>query len=186
MYDRRSEAGVTLIELMIAVLLLGIVIVPLTSGMITGLIATGRARDRLSEVRAPLFSSAYFADDAQSSDVNGISVGGTAACGGGENVVEFTWTEDTAQYRASYVRGTRDGKRTLVRNFCSGTSVQGTTTVAPVLTDTAPTVTCTDSAGNAVSCTLGTSAVRRIELAATTPNGENDRFFKLVATRRAT
>src|SRR5438876_982008 len=100
MRDRRSEAGVTLVELMISVVLLGIIIVPLTTAMVTGLITTGEARARLSQSRSPLFSSAYFADDAQSSDVNGITLGGTAACGGGSNIVTFSWLENRTQYRA--------------------------------------------------------------------------------------
>lgn len=185
MNDRRNEAGVTLIELMLAVMLLGIIIVPLTGGMITGLITTGEARARLSESRSPLFSSAYFADDAQSSDVNGISVGASPACGSGTNVVSFTWTEDTTPYSASYVTISKNGTPALQRNFCSGGNVDSTT-IAPVLTSTAPTVSCADAAGTAVACTLGTSTVRRIELDAKTPNGENDKFFKLIATRRAT
>ena len=186
MSDRRSEAGVTLIELMLAVMLLGIIIVPLTGGMITGLISTGEARNRLSEARSPLFSSAYFADDAQSSDVNGISVGGSPACGSGTNLVSFTWTEDTTQYRASYVTSTRNGTPILKRNFCSGSAVDSTT-IAPVLSSTAPTVTCYLANGTStVSCSVGTSVLRRIVLTASTPNQENDQFFKLVATRRAT
>jgi Tfp pilus assembly protein FimT len=188
MNDRRSEAGVTLIELMLAVMLLGIIIVPLTSAMITGLITTGEARARLSESRSPLFTSAFFADDAQSSDVNGISVGPTPACGSGTNVVSFTWTEDTTQYQASYVTTTTNGTPVLKRNFCSG-GAPDVSTLAPVLTDpavTPPTVTCTDAAGTVVSCAVGTSAIRRIELDATTPNRENDPFFKMIATRRAT
>src|SRR4051794_23869428 len=127
MRDRRSEAGITLIELMIAVTLLGIIIVPLTTAMVTGLISTGEAASRLSESRSPLFASAYFADDAQSSDVNGVTVGGAAACGGGTNVVTFSWNETNAgtnaQYAASYV--TTNGK--LVRNFCKDSASPVTT-----------------------------------------------------------
>jgi len=181
MRDRRREAGITLIELMIAVTLLGIIIVPLTTAMVTGLISTGEAASRLSESRSPLFASAYFADDAQSSDVNGITVGGTASCGGGTNVVTFTWNETNAgtntQYVASYA--TSNGK--LIRSFCKNSVPVTTTTVAPVLGANL-------SCGRPACATVANDASglpRTITLNVTT-NPDTNKFFTLVATRRAT
>lgn len=196
MSDRRSEAGVTLIELMIAIMLLGVIIVPLTGAMITGLISTGEATARLSESRSSLFTSAFFADDVQSAEKGLIAVSGTPSwqCGSGTNVVTLGWAETTTpqtptptspppQFRASYVLSTANGKPVLRRNYC-GPNGTSTAKVAPVLTNTAPTVTCSDVGGGTVACDLGTSAVRRIQLVAETPNAEN--YFTLIATRRST
>jgi len=135
MYGRRNDAGFTLIELLIAIVLLGIIIVPLTGAMIDGLTTSTEAQSRLSESRSPLFTSAYFADDAQSADVNGIQVGGSSpACpsGGGNNVVSFTWVENATQYRSSYIIQTAGAQSRLVRSYCHGGSTD-VATVAPVL-----------------------------------------------------
>src|SRR5262245_52959102 len=139
MYDRRDDAGFTLIELIIAVVILGVIIVPLTGAIIDGLNTTTEAQSRLSETRSPMFSSVFFADDAQSVDPGGIQVGGSSpACttGSGQNVVSFTWLESGSgaptQYRSSYVIQTAGGKSTLVRNYCHGGSTD-TITIAPVL-----------------------------------------------------
>src|SRR5947209_18963423 len=124
MSSRRSEAGFTLIELLISLVLLGIIIVPITGAMIDGLTATTDAQARLNESRSPLFSSAYFADDAQSADSTGVDVGGSSPrCGSGTSVVSFTWTEVPAsgsptQYSASYVIVAAGSGSALSRNFC--------------------------------------------------------------------
>ena len=173
----------TLIELMIAVLLLAVIMVPLTGLMIDALKSTAQAQQRLSESRSPLFTSVYFADDAQSADMTGITVTATPACGGGTNLVSFTWSETndlgTTPYKASYVSPTVNSKPVIQRNFCKGNNAVKVSTLAPVVSGT-PVVSCN------VACNVGTSALRTIELDATTPNGENNGFFKLIATRRAT
>jgi len=190
MSDRRSEAGVTLFELMIAVLLLAVIMVPLTGLMVDALKNTAQAQQRLSESRSPLFTSAYFADDAQSADLAGITVTSTPACGSGTNLVSFTWSETndqgTTQYKASYVSSTVAGKPVIARNFCKGANAVKVSTLAPVVSSTAPVVSCRNAAGASVACNVGTSALRTIELDATTPNAETNGFFKLIATRRAT
>src|SRR5215203_513063 len=136
MSDRRREAGFTLIELMIGIVILGIIIVPLTGAMITGLINTGEASARLSESRSSLFTSAFYADDVQSSEQGLLEVGGTPSwlCGSGTNVLSLGWAETTTPQtptalpppiRVSYVLSTdSDAKPVLRRNFCgsSGTS----------------------------------------------------------------
>jgi hypothetical protein len=190
--DRRGEAGVTLIELMIGVMLLGIIIVPLTGAIVTGLINTGEATTRLSESRSSLFTSAFFADDVQSSDQDLIVVGGTPSwqCGSGTNVVSFGWSESTTPrtptdppaVRASYALETSGGDTVLRRHFCNGSS-QTSAKVGPALASDPPTVTCADGAV-LVSCETGGSLIRTVQLVADTPNHEN--YFTLIGARRAT
>lgn len=183
MRARRDEAGLTLIELLVAVTLLGIVTVPLSGAMIGGLRTTTEAQDRLSESRSPLFTAAFFAKDAQSAAVDGISVGPSPACGTGTNVVSFTWTENGTQYRSSYAIKTDGTAQRLVRSFCTPSRTDAVT-VAPVLSDAVPTVKCGDAAGASVACDLGTSAVRTVTIEASTPSGEH--YFTVTGTRRAT
>ena len=49
----RDEAGITLIELLISIILLGIIIVPLTNAFIDGINSTTASQKRLSEARSP-------------------------------------------------------------------------------------------------------------------------------------
>src|SRR2546425_6392324 len=100
--DLHREAGLTLMELMIAIVLLGIVIVALTGALTSGLTATTDAQERLAESRAPMFANAFFADDAQSSAIDGVIVGGSPLCGSGTNVVSFRWAEGGTTYTSSY------------------------------------------------------------------------------------
>ncbi len=198
MSARRNADGVTLLELMIAVAILGVIIVPLTGALITGLINTGEANARLSESRSSLFTSAFFADDVQSSEQGLLVVGGspTWQCGSGTNVLTLGWAETTTPQtptptsppppiRVTYALSTDSaGKPVLKRNFC-GSSGTSSLKVAPVLTSSTPVITCWDASNTAVSCdSTGTSAPRRVQLVAQTPNSEN--YFTLLASRRPT
>jgi prepilin-type N-terminal cleavage/methylation domain-containing protein len=181
MYARRDDAGFTLIELIIAIVILGIIIVPLTGAIIDGLTTTTNAQSRLSESRSPMFTSVWFADDAQSADSYSIPPSGPS-CGGGTNVVSFTWTENSTLYRASYSIAVAGAKKTLTRTFCSPNSSPQVVTVAPVL---GANLGCGQPACASVTPD-SSNPVRAaaFTLTATTPNNEN--YFTLSATRRAT
>jgi Tfp pilus assembly protein PilE len=177
----RDETGVTLIELLISVILLGIIIVPLTGAFIDGINSTTASQKRLSEARSPMFSNAYFAEDAQSADtITRASDSTTPTCGSGTNVISFAWNEAGTPYSVSYVLGTNATNTVLKRNYCkpSGSS---TIVVAPVLggNGACGQPACADYALDA------TNHPRTVSLTATTPNGENS-FFTLTGTRRAT
>jgi prepilin-type N-terminal cleavage/methylation domain-containing protein len=185
MPDRRDDAGFTLIELMISIVLLGIIIVPLTNAMISGLRITTEAQQRLSETRSPLFTSAYFADDAQSADATGIAIGAAQipSCGSGTNVVSFDWIEHdqngnpTIQYHASYAIATVGAQKTLTRSYCRGSGTPDVATVAPVLG-------ANGSCGRPACAFVDSPSLPRVlTLTATTPNNGS---FTLKATRRAT
>jgi Tfp pilus assembly protein PilV len=181
----REESGITLIELLISIILLGIIIVPLTGAMIDGINSTTASQKRLSESRSPMFTNAYFAQDAQSAsaDANGVTYGGSFACGTGDvNVVSFSWSENGTPYSSSYVLVTTGGKTVLKRNYCVNNNAN-TIVVAPILGG--------DAGCGQPACAMTTSTdprtsrPRTIQLTASTPNGEST-FFTLTATRRAT
>jgi len=185
----RDEAGVTLIELLISVILLGIIIVPLTGAFIDGINSTTASQKRLSQSRSPMFTNAYFAEDAQSAEAGGVKTTAdttTPTCGGGgTNVVSFAWSEGTnpnpvLQYGASYVLAPSGAKTVLKRNYC-GPGGTSTIVVAPDLGLDA-------GCGQPACVTVandGTGHQRTVTLTASTPNGENT-YFTLTGTRRAT
>ena len=90
----RDEAGITLIELLISIILLGIIIVPLTNAFIDGINSTTASQKRLSEARSPMFTNAYFAEDAQSSDAGEMKTAAdttTPTCGTSTVPPSPTW-----------------------------------------------------------------------------------------------
>src|SRR5262249_39658875 len=93
----RDDRGVTLIELLVAVVILGIIIGPLTAGLISFFRNTDATNNRMAESHDEQIASAYFAQDVQSLGVrdwttapfslttsfeqNVSATGGTDPCG---------------------------------------------------------------------------------------------------------
>jgi len=160
--------GFTLIELVIAVTILGLILVPLTAAstfFIThGQDATGRFADDTS-VRSVI---SLFTTDTQSAE--SVTAPDPAPCGSSSSaLVTMTWTDNGTIYRASWSMQTSATTTTLVRQRCTGTSLVSTLLVADV--QSTPKVTCTPSCANAATVTMtGTAA--------------NGAEFTVAATRR--
>lgn len=190
----RGEAGFTLVELIIAIILLGIIIVPLSAAFVFGVRAITDSEQRINEQRSPLFTSTFFAKDAQSAaTVSDRATSATPACGTGTNVISFSWSETPINggaplnYSVSYALVGSGTTKTLTRSACSASGTQSAT-VAPVLgADNAAApggaaavwVTCVDVNGGA-SCT---NRPVTFTLTGTLPG---NRQFVVRATRRAT
>ena len=91
-----DQRGMTLIELMVAISLLGIVIGPISASFLLGFLESTATRDRIADSTSVQVTSAYLLSDIQSSKV--IVVDGTTSCrpGGlvdGEAVLEIQWTD---------------------------------------------------------------------------------------------
>jgi prepilin-type N-terminal cleavage/methylation domain-containing protein len=181
--DDGREAGFTLLELIVAITIMGIIILPLTLAMVTGLTTTIDAQQRLSASRSPLFTSAFFSRDAQSAAKGGIdnNPSNPPGCGTGTNVISFTWktTAPAAvhNYAASYSLHGSGASQTMTRTFCDNGSTS-TATLAPVLGSGSPAATATCSPG----CSAA-SLPRTITITVTKPKGGS---FTLQATRRTT
>ncbi len=174
---RQREAGFTLPELMVAIVILGIIMVPLSSAIIVGLLTTGEAHSRLAETQNSVLMSAFWASDVQSADGT-VATGGTPACtNAGTNlatVVTFRWADDVSPTNAaSYVVRSNGTANYLVRFFCRGGTLISQGTVAPEIGPSNPTIACTPTCDRP----------SRVAISIPTPKGET---FTLNGTRRST
>ena len=78
---RRDDAGVTLVELLVAIVLLGIIAVPLANALISFFHNTNATTDRLAESHDAQIASAYFAQDVESIGVREWTTFGTYPIG---------------------------------------------------------------------------------------------------------
>jgi type II secretory pathway pseudopilin PulG len=78
---RRSEAGLTLVELIISIGVLGILMLALTAITFTTFKVDTQTKSRLNSTRNSQIASVYFGNDAQSARPSGgVVTSGTAAC----------------------------------------------------------------------------------------------------------
>jgi prepilin-type N-terminal cleavage/methylation domain-containing protein len=164
----RGDAGFTLVELLITIVLLGIVMAAITAAMLGSIDASRAAEVRHTEARELRLATSYFATDA--AGAQSFVTSGTARCGTGPVLVELRGEAfDAALARqvviATYVLRdeTVDGapSRALHRLTCSSSAASPSYPLTPTA-DTAvarrlsttgdPTVTCKDSSGGTVAC----------------------------------
>jgi prepilin-type N-terminal cleavage/methylation domain-containing protein len=130
-----DERGLTLIELIISMGVLGIIIVPLTSSFLIGLVESSSTRDRIADSSAAQAISAFLLTDIQSSDAVATSGSGClppAGYGGTSTVkLQLSWTDHKTSVATtvSYIDHTPAGssQHRLLRVSCSG----GATTAEP-------------------------------------------------------
>jgi prepilin-type N-terminal cleavage/methylation domain-containing protein len=153
---RSDEGGFTLVELLIATAILGVIALPLSMAVIGGVRSLGLSSQKFNDSRSALVSASYFAGDV--AGANAVVVGDASACGGGTAVVSFDSSSATAGVSAptntevSYVMNTTDTTNTtLVRKSCASGGTATSSTAAVQLGST-PVVTCYD-ASNVVDST---------------------------------
>ena len=145
----RDDDGFTLVELVLAVTLMGVVIGAVASAMIVMFTTTGETTERLSESPDLQLAAAYFGSDVQSAQTF------TGSCGPvGTALVTLSWTDpgaspnpaaaDDTQRTVRYVVETAGTQKTLVRYACTNSgSADKTTLVDFVNPMSTPTLTCT-------------------------------------------
>jgi prepilin-type N-terminal cleavage/methylation domain-containing protein len=135
----RDEGGMTLIELMIAVSLLGVVMGPILGSFLISMLETTATRDRISDSSGAQAVSSFLIPDIQSAKA--VSPGPTTTClpaalAGATVHLVLAWddpsdpadaTKSTTVTYASVANGS--GQRTLHRASCTG-SAQETTRLA--------------------------------------------------------
>jgi prepilin-type N-terminal cleavage/methylation domain-containing protein len=152
MLMRRDERGVTLVEVMVAIVVIGIIAVPLGNALLTYLRHTDNVNLRLSASHDAQIAAAYFAQDVQSVgtrdwsthpfplvqsiEQNAPVAGGRFPCGpaGTPNaVVRFGWDDPTnatgapSVVRVAYVVVGSGDERQLRRLTCVGNATPTST-----------------------------------------------------------
>jgi Tfp pilus assembly protein PilV len=126
----QDEEGLTLIELIIAVGILGVVIIPVITAMLLGILETNATRDRIADSSSAQLTTAYLHGDIQSSQ----SVATTGDCvpaslTGGTVRLQFQWIDPATPAtttKASYIDFIEDGQHRLYRATCVGASTNDT------------------------------------------------------------
>lgn len=184
----RDEAGFTLVELLMSVVILGIIAVPLAGVFLGYLKNAGATSARMSESHDAQMAAAYFAQDVealgvrdysdtatfehpllQSVEAGAPASGGAYPCGPAgtpDAVVRLAW-DDWAGAPVGGAAPTRVRVAYVVENgtelhrlVCRGSAVVvSDVVVAHDLVTPFATVTCTDGTGAAVACTGAGAAV---------------------------
>ena len=179
----RNEEGLTLIELIISILILGIIMAPLFSSMVIGLASTEQASQLTANSTDQQVVASFFVNDVQSA----ADVSTTSTCGGAGAVVQFHWVDpvDGKDKVAAYVR---TATSELQRVYCeNGVSVK-TSQLVGALGATGPTVECD---GAACSTANPGSTPRAVSMTVTetgsTSSASRETYsFTVAATRRTT
>lgn len=184
----RDSNGVTLIELVIVVAVMGIVLSGITALLLVTTDATKRAQEQLNESGGLRIASVYFNPDVQSADE---FVTGTASCvqaagDASDLVVELRGDdvvgadpESTRRTTASYVL--TDGGATLTRYACEGSSVTDAVVVAEGLDPLEPPVVeCYDKADASIGCENAQAA----KVTLVTTSDSTGQTHRMTAARR--
>ena len=163
-----DESGFTLVELLVAIVILGVIIVPLADMVLGALRQTNQSQGRLAESHDAQIAAAYWASDVASLgtrstddpfdpalltsvETNVAYNGGSYPCGtpGTPNaVVRFAWDEVTGPttpptlVSVAYVVMPNGARSTLHRLRCNGSNTPASDAVLAHDLVVAPTVTC--------------------------------------------
>jgi prepilin-type N-terminal cleavage/methylation domain-containing protein len=185
----RNEDGMTLVELVVATLILGIIILPLGSSVILGLGRTEQAAQRTTNTADQQVLASYFVNDVQSAADVAVP---PAAPGCGVTdplVVQFHWVDPVGTVNKNVVytaptTGPSAGE--LVRVYCDSAGGTRTVTVIHAL-ETVPSPKC-----DAVACSAATPTPQVVSMqvvsrgtTGTDPSSETY-TFNLSASRRTT
>jgi prepilin-type N-terminal cleavage/methylation domain-containing protein len=177
----RGEAGVSLIELLIAISITGILMAPIGAAIYFGFRTTGATQARVAESDGANILASYFVPDLQGSVAAATNATESpAACGGAGATVDLLVTTSFAPATSvSYYRGTGANASILYRRTCSAGVVTGVARVLSNLdaTSSTPIFTC-----NPADCTV--SKVVRAHVDQVDLGGQNTYSTDLSAAER--
>ena len=123
----RGEHGFTLVELLMAIVLSGIILAPLAAGVLVGLRTTEETSNRLSGSNDAQLLAAWLTPDLQSTGNQAgdvvVAPAANTECSGVSNLLRLRWRETpgatTTTYVAAYaIVAGADGRWFLTRFFC--------------------------------------------------------------------
>ncbi|MDT5023867.1 MAG: hypothetical protein QOE61_293 [Micromonosporaceae bacterium] len=193
---RRDDRGVTLIELLVAIVILGIIIVPLGNALIGFSRNTDDTTRRLSESHDEQIMAAYFAQDVQSVGVRNWDAGAPyplkqsiaanvaydsapnpcGAVGTPVAVVRLLWDDPTTVsgppniVRVSYVVETVGAERQLHRIRCVGSSLPTDVVLAHNVDTSPPSLVCYNASMVAMDCASAPAVPQTVKLTVTIKN----------------
>jgi prepilin-type N-terminal cleavage/methylation domain-containing protein len=170
----RDDRGLTLIELLITIVIMGVIVAPLGDALILFLRSDAKTTARLSESHDAQISAAYFAQDVQSVgthdwstypyplkqsiELNVAAASGNYPCGGASTptaTVRFAWDDPTTAsgnpsvIRVAYAVQTVGAETQLRRITCTGSSTVSSDVVLVHNLVGTPTVTCSTTCTDA-------------------------------------
>jgi prepilin-type N-terminal cleavage/methylation domain-containing protein len=165
MKSPQDQSGFTLLELLVAMSLAGLVFFVVSTAFVVSVDVTEDTNAKLTESQAGAFTSAYFTRDVQSASTVSRSI---SRCGGGPGtlVASMQWTDTATSATKTYSVDYRLDAGNLTRFLCG--SATSSDVVASNLT--AASMTCTPA-----SCVDSA----RLDL-----DGLGDGAFSIVAERR--
>jgi prepilin-type N-terminal cleavage/methylation domain-containing protein len=169
----RGEAGVSLIELIIAMALSSVLMVPLGAGLYFGLRSTADTQIRLTQSNRATLLSSYFSADVQGANAAATGTAeSTSVCGTAVVTADLLLSRPDGT-SVSYSRGAGASATDWMRRTCAGGTVTSSVRVIRNLAG-APTLTC----ALAPSCA--------VTLTQTDPSGRGSYTTDLQASRRGT
>ncbi len=174
----RGEHGVTLTELLIAMVITATIIGPIGASIFFGLRTNVGTQDRIAEAASANVMASYFVPDVQGSTSAMVNVAeDAAACGSGATQANLVLTTSPTS-SVSYVQGTGAKANVLYRRTCSGGGSTGLARVAVMLAQP-PDFACNNGAcGDSFDSIIATVVQRDVQ-------GKSEYQTRLEAARRS-
>jgi prepilin-type N-terminal cleavage/methylation domain-containing protein len=133
----RGESGVSLIELIIAIAITGVILAPIGAAIYFGFRTTGDTQQMVSESSSANVMASYFTADGQGAIAAAKSTSDTISCGPAAGAADLVLTMVASPTTTiSYYRGTGANATVLYRRTCSNGALTGVTRVATSLSGT--------------------------------------------------